>query len=791
MKFRLAILLLLLADGARAAGPRFVDALADGAVPAIEDALFRSGGRFVARVKPEQARALGLVPVTSQLAVGLGDPSSLRQLADRQIPLSLAPPRRTQLDVALKHDQGDIAHEDFGLDGTGVWVGLVDTGVSVSHPDLRRADGSTRIAWLLSFDEGPRGLQPELEEAYNCAAVGCAVLSGSDIDAILASGVPDADIIDTYGHGTHVASTMTGSSDRYRGVAPGAELIVVQAGGGTGSIGDAEILLGAKFAFDRAAAEGRPLALNLSLGSSFGPHDGTTALETGLAELGLGEGRAIVVASGNAGSVYSLPNSTLPEPLGVHTETVVRPGATTHVTMATAYTGSGELTVYGFVSIQPGDEVEIGFRGGNGAISDFASLKKTVVTNSKRLGDAGSYDIALINGPDQVLMDLGENALAFFWTGRIEGGGNQEILFRGNGNVRLWVESTLSLNGSSTQGAVLLPRGRTSGTVAIPASHPDLLTVGASVNRTEWTDYEGNRMAVDEVVDGVATFSSAGPNQLGQIKPDLLAPGSNLIAAMAAEADPRVSGQTSQFSAGGFCPSTAATECFVVDDTHGVSSGTSMAAPQVTGAIALLFQRDPSLTMAQIRDLLRGGAREPKDEGFPTNWYGAGNLDIVGSLLAQDQGASKSPSSEPSVAKSRLSFANTFLYPDENLSLEAIALLRDEADGPVSVNPSDYRVVVDKGTAEIVRTNPGVLTMLLRAPRGSGGETVKMRLVYRDREILSAEMPIGIDPTTAILGYDVQAGCSWSRAPSGPSGHLWLLFVPLVVALRSSKRRAS
>lgn len=176
MRIRLAFAAFLCAQSVSAKSPDLIDALAEGRVPSLEEALFRSGGRFVAEIEdPERARALGLVPVTRRLAVGRGRPRDLRELASLQIPLNLAPPRRTQLDVAAGHQNAKLAQSDYGLDGAGVLVGLVDTGVSVSHPDLRRSDGSTRIAWLLTFDEGPRGLQPELEALYDCETERCAI----------------------------------------------------------------------------------------------------------------------------------------------------------------------------------------------------------------------------------------------------------------------------------------------------------------------------------------------------------------------------------------------------------------------------------------------------------------------------------------------------------------------------------------------------------------------------------------------------------------------------------------
>lgn len=785
----LGLLFALVTESASAAPPSFLDALADGAAPELERAFFRAGELFIAVSDPEGARARGLIPVTRRLAVGSGRIEGMRALLAENIPLSFGPPKRPQLDVALTHQNARKARENYGLDGAGVFVGLVDTGVSLAHPDLRRADGTTRIAWLLTFDEAPRGLQPELEEAYGCARNRCAVLSGADIDALLSAGVADETIVDTYGHGTHVASAMAGDDDLYPGVAPGAEVIVVQAGGGTGSISDPQILLGAKFAFDRASDAGRPIALNLSLGSNFGPHDGTTLLEEGLAELGAGEGRAVVVASGNSGAVYSLASSNLPEPLGAHTEASVHPGSETHVTLATAYTGNAELEIYGYVSTQPGDELEIAFRGGNGRVSGFVPRGRYATPTSKELGDGGDYSVILVNGSDRANLDLAETSLAFFLSGQIKGGANQELVFRGRGTVRVWVESSVVKNGTTSPGAALLPRARTSGTVTIPASHPALITVGASVNRTEWLDYQGNEIGVDEEEDGVAFFSSAGPNQLGQMKPDLLAPGSNLAAAMAAEADPRQPGVNSQFSSGGYCPPGAAPECFVLDDTHGIASGTSMAAPQVTGAVALLFQRDPSLTMEQIRELLRGGARAPLDEGFPSNWYGAGSLDVVGTLRAQDAFSAGEEGGEPSRSRSRLSFANTFLYPNPELSVDMLALLRDDEGNPLPARLDDYKILTEIAEAELVRASPGVLTARVRAPRGAGGKTAKVRLLYQGREVLAGDLPIGPDPTTAVLGFDVQGGCVMSPAPARTNAPFALLLAVSASVLRLSRSR--
>src|SRR5439155_16792684 len=90
------------------------------------------------------------------------------------------------------------------------------------------------------------------------------------------------------------------------------------------------------------------------------------------------------------------------------------------------------------------------------------------------------------------------------------------------------------------------------------------------------------------------SFSSAGPTLTGVPKPEITAPRGGVIAAMSKQAAP--GGNLSIFTTS--CPSRAGqpggNRCLQVDALHGVSNGTSMSAPLVTGTVALLFQRDPT-----------------------------------------------------------------------------------------------------------------------------------------------------------------------------------------------------
>lgn len=128
------------------------------------------------------------------------------------------------------------------------------------------------------------------------------------------------------------------------------------------------------------------------------------------------------------------------------------------------------------------------------------------------------------------------------------------------------------------------------GTVSTPGAASSALTVGA----------------VDDA-DDVAPFSSRGPRALDQvIKPDVTAPGVEIVAARAAG--------TREDSAEG---------------EYVAWSGTSMAAPHVAGAAAVLKQARPELTGQQLKAVLMGSAQHTSGSVFDE---GAGRIYLPAAL---------------------------------------------------------------------------------------------------------------------------------------------------------------
>lgn len=141
--------------------------------------------------------------------------------------------------------------------------------------------------------------------------------------------------------------------------------------------------------------------------------------------------------------------------------------------------------------------------------------------------------------------------------------------------------------------------GSTCGTITTPGDYPNVISVGAT-----------------DVNDKLASFSSKGPTVGGLLKPDISAPGSLVLSS---------------------CYTSTTAVCF--------KSGTSMAAPHVSGAIALLLSAKPGLSFDAILKLIQTRAITASlskatgytcagtaDAVFPNNQYGYGRIDILNML---------------------------------------------------------------------------------------------------------------------------------------------------------------
>jgi subtilisin family serine protease len=718
-----------------------------------------------------------------------------------ELKLHWAPPRHTLLDQAQRWVGAKVFRSETGFTGKGVVVGIVDTGLDVTHRDLRNADGTSRVRLMLDLSRPPADRQPELEEEYGCTGdAECAVYSDEDLDELMNNGVTGDEPRDSYGHGTHVASLAAGNglsnkTPRYVGIAPEAVIFGARVSrGGDGSIQDPDIILATRFIFEQAERLGMPAVVNLSLGSDFGTHDGTSALEQGLASF-VGPdhpGRAVVVAAGNSGSLFTDIGTGEPEPYGIHTEVHVPRESPVEVPVMTPTQALGARrggTVYVWLGFRDGDEVAVGVDdNGRDWIPQIAPGQATTFSKSDFQG-------TVFNGPSSSnsSIKVGAHNAVLVIDGDFEPGAVFTLRLSGHGTANIWLQSTGGASPDISTGA-LIPRGEKQGTINIPASHPDLIAVGATVNRNRWLDSRGRPFLVGEsegsdqllAVDGTALFSAAGPNALGVMKPDIVAPGMYVVGAMSSAADPRNNGGQGVFASAGRCGNPDY-ECFVTeDDEHAVTSGTSMSAPIVAGAIALLLQSRPELTQGQLRALLQAGARQPTGRILAEQQLGPGALDLNGTLaalLAEDTPVERTPG-----AKSRIALAASFVHPDATQPLQGLLELRDDADA-VADGFDERRLALDveggSVSQALARLGPGLYGFQVTAPAGSGGRELRLHARFDGQLLAGRVVPIGVDRWAAEGEPIAHGGCNLAAPAAGG----WLA-AALLGALLATRRRA-
>lgn len=156
-------------------------------------------------------------------------------------------------------------------------------------------------------------------------------------------------------------------------------------------------------------------------------------------------------------------------------------------------------------------------------------------------------------------------------------------------------------------------------TIGSPASADYAMAVGAYVTRQYWTDSNGDRWWYGSTyaLDGIAPFSSRGPRVDGLLKPDIAAPGHFILSLR--DTDVYTSFSTSWIDNDGITGGDA--------NYYGMK-GTSMACPHAAGAAALLLQKYPSYSPAQVYSAFKNNANTTSLSGLPNQIWGVGRVDI-------------------------------------------------------------------------------------------------------------------------------------------------------------------
>jgi len=435
--------------------------------------------------------------------------------------------------------------------GRDVVIGIVDFGCDFAHRNFRDQNGNSRLLALWHQNGAARPDSPfGYGRKYTAAEIDAALPAPNPYTAL---GYGPAEALDGT-HGTHVMDIAAGNGlgSTQAGVAPKAGIVFVEAATsdlaseGPATVNQAfgdsvQLLEAVRFIFDTAGD--KPCVCNLSLGTNGGPHDGTSLVEQGL--------DAIVREKPNRAVVIAASNSQLH---GIHTSGQVPAAGNHEIIWQQRSQGGGEFEMwYGgarrlevtlvatdgtvFGPVQPGDNLSIGQ---TGAIAIFMS---------SRLSDPNNHD-------NVIGIWLAEGMPGDNFVVRLRSLDGQPV------DYHAWIERNDFAQAS----------------FAAPVSTHTLGSISTGHETVVVGSYDGHKPAFP-----LSNFSSAGPTRDGRNKPELSAPGQNVMAAK------------------------SRTGTGIVR-----KSGTSMAAPAITGLIALIFaearRNGRDLPISELRARLQSNA---------------------------------------------------------------------------------------------------------------------------------------------------------------------------------------
>jgi len=473
------------------------------------------------------------------------------------------------------------------LNGKGVLLAVLDSGIQWENKVFRRENGDTRIKYLWDQTLRPdaTGNALEMPQGFNIGVE----FTEEQINQALRANTPEEQFRllpsrDVSGHGTAVAGIAAGYDEDtgYIGVATEADLLIVKLGmpGELGFPRTTEIMRGVTYALQKARELQMPLAINLSFGNNYGSHDGSSLLERFLdnaAEIGR---TVICVGSGNEGDAGGHIAGNVSEERNVELA-VAEYERTLNIQFWQNYND-----VYRLRLRSPGrQEVELSPEVESGKFT--LQLQNTQIL--VYVGEPRPYAVAR-----EIYLEMlsvnGGYIDSGVWTLIIE---PVRIV---TGQYYLYLPSSAVRNSRTG-----FYRPTPQVTLTVPSTASKVITVGAfDYAFDSYANFSGRGYANRGRTIGVVTA--------GLTKPDLVAPGVDIIA-------PDLYG--------GYMPVT----------------GTSFATPIVTGSAALLMEwgivrgNDSFLYGEKVKAYLRAGAQPLRGETeYPNERVGFGKLCLAESL---------------------------------------------------------------------------------------------------------------------------------------------------------------
>ncbi|HYW71171.1 MAG TPA: S8 family peptidase [Pyrinomonadaceae bacterium] len=468
-------------------------------------------------------------------------------------------------------------HNTIPGKGLGAIIGVIDSGFELTHPSFIGPTGKTRI--ISCWDQGNTGGPPPAGFRYGVEYTSTLIEEKIAAKTTLPAGPTTA-------HGTHVAGIAAGNGTPhgiYRGMAPEAYLILVAYRSDLPLGGSAFIINAIDYIQRKAKALSLPAVINMSFGGNLGAHDGTSPLEIAIDRI-VEKGRTLVVKS--AGNLRGQEG----EPSTFHAHASVNQNEEVAVPFNLKQTATSPVdrdTIE--IWYRRDDRLTIALQPPNGPVSAYIGPGTTgpIVFPAGNRAQVFSHLHHPANGDNHIgiVLEPGEGWVPGIWN----------LIIRGDtvrrGDFDLWTdrpqgESNIEFQGYQSDAV----------TITLPGTSRNVITVGGFVSRPE------ERGETGAVIGGISTGSSLGPTRDGRLKPDIAAPSTLIMT-------PRVQIDSASV-------------------TYDFQTGTSMAAPHVTGVIALLWAIWPNLNSLKLKAALLHTARKDIFTGtMPGPIWGFGKLD--------------------------------------------------------------------------------------------------------------------------------------------------------------------
>lgn len=470
-------------------------------------------------------------------------------------------------------------HPGFGMLGQGVLVGVVDTGIEYQHQAFLNEDNTSRIVsiWDQTINNGevpPEGFTYGTE--YSQELLNTALQSEDPLSIVPST--------DENGHGTMMAGIIAGNENEeanFSGIVPDAELVVVKLKQAKQinrrmfmvppdklCYQETDIILGIRYIITTALRLNRPLALCIALGTNEGGHDGRGATSSYLSILSQYPRIGVAMSGGNEGNTqrhylglieerqefkeFELKVSSLDKTFCMEVWQQVP-----HRLAIDIISPTGEYVPRIYPRIRSCQELTFIFEPSILWVNNF---------------------IIEAESGDQLIMIRFEDPQEGIWRFRLYNLDNQPSEFH------VWLPS-----GDFISNETYFLEANPNTTITSPGNAFTPITT----------------TAYNPVGGGIWLSASRGYTRTNFVKPDLAAPGVNVLAPM-------------------------------LNNTYGVVSGTGAATAHLTGIIAMLLEwavlraRYPGITGVAIKHLLIRGARRDMDITYPNNVWGYGKVDLFG-----------------------------------------------------------------------------------------------------------------------------------------------------------------